>query len=122
MKPKPYPEFISRIQAKIETITTSPFNSVLLNRYNDGSDKVAWHSDDERELSDTVNVASVSFGAARDFQLRKKPNTKTDLKILLEHGSLLLMKDPLQSFWEHQIPTRSNSNQRINLTFRNIIL
>ena len=32
-----------------ETASDTTFNSVLLNRYRDGSDRVAWHSDDEKE-------------------------------------------------------------------------
>lgn len=123
MDPDPYPAFIKKIQQKIDTIENFGFNSVLLNRYNDGSDKVSWHSDDERELSGIVNIASVSFGHTRVFQLRKKPNTKKDLEINLEHGSLLIMKDPLQQNWEHQVPKTSRDiGPRINLTFRKIVL
>jgi len=123
MNPDPYPEFIKMIQEKIETIEEFGFNSVLLNRYNNGSDKVSWHSDNERELSGIVNIASVSFGSERVFQFRRIPNTKKDLEINLEHGSLLIMKDPLQQKWEHQIPkTLKNVGPRINLTFRKIVV
>lgn len=121
MDPDPYPEFIEKIQKKIETIEEFGFNSVLLNRYNDGSDKVSWHSDDEKELSDIVNIASVSFGDTRIFQLRKKPNTKKDIEINLEHGSVLMMMNPLQQNWEHQLPKTSKViGPRVNLTFRKI--
>jgi len=122
MSPDPYPEFVREIQNRIETIEDFEFNSVLLNRYNDGSDKVAWHADDEKELSEIVNIASASFGDSRVFQLRKKPHAKKEKEINLEHGSLLIMKDPLQRNWEHQIPkTAKKVGPRINLTFRKIV-
>ena len=123
MNPDPYLDFIDEIQRKIETVEDFGFNSVLLNRYNDGADKVSWHADDERELSDIVNIASVSFGARRVFQLRRRPNSKKDLEIILEHGSLLIMKNPLQKNWEHQVPkTAKKIGSRINLTFRKIVI
>ena len=40
-------------------------------------------------------------------------------KIILEHGSLLLMKGTTQHFWKHQIPkTAKPIGPRINATFR----
>ena len=36
-----------RIKSRIEAVSTSTFNSVLLNYYRDGRDSVSWHSDDE---------------------------------------------------------------------------
>ena len=121
MNPAHYPKFIEEIQQKIQEVCHSSFNSVLLNCYRDGSDSVSWHSDDERELGPEIQIASVSLGVSRDFQLRKKPSTKTDFKISLEHGSLLIMDHPFQRYWEHQIPKRKNViGPRVNLTFRQI--
>jgi alkylated DNA repair dioxygenase AlkB len=63
-------------------------------------------------------IASVSFGTERVFQL--KHNT-LELKqnIVLQHGSLLIMKGTTQHFWKHQIPkTKKEIEPRINLTFR----
>lgn len=123
MDPDPYPNFIEAIQKKIDNDDKYGFNSVLLNRYNDGSDKVSWHADDEKELSSNINIASVCFGATRPFQLRRKGQTKKELEVPMEHGSLLIMKDPLQHYWEHQIPkTSKDIGPRINLTFRKIVL
>jgi alkylated DNA repair dioxygenase AlkB len=42
--------------------------------------------------------------------------------LVLEHGSLLAMKDQTQSFWLHRLPpTKKVSGARINLTFRTIV-
>ena len=94
---------------------------MLLNQYRDGNDKVAWHADDEKSLGDIINIASVSVGAERDFQFKSKHNSEEKKEIELTHGSLLVMHDPLQQNWLHQIPVRKKvSKPRINLTFRYI--
>merc|ERR1719223_2682005 len=51
------------------------FNSVLVNRYQDGTSHVAWHADDEKcyGSSDSILIGSVSLGAARSFEVRRKP-------------------------------------------------
>jgi alkylated DNA repair dioxygenase AlkB len=41
---------------------------------------------------------------------------------VLEHGSLLIMKDATQTNWLHSLPKSKKITQpRINLTFRTII-
>jgi alkylated DNA repair dioxygenase AlkB len=60
------------IKNKIEKSTKHRFNSVLLNQYRHGKDSVAWHSDDEPELGKEPIIASVSFGATRQFMLKHK--------------------------------------------------
>jgi alkylated DNA repair dioxygenase AlkB/uncharacterized protein YerC len=110
------------IKNKIEKITKHHFNSVLLNQYRHGKDSVAWHSDDEPELGKEPIIASVSFGATRQFMLKHK--FKADIKPIslnLNNGSLLLMKGKTQECWLHQVPkTGKEVATRINLTFRTI--
>lgn len=119
--PVPYTSVIKRLSDKVEEISGYKFNSVLLNRYRDGNDKVAWHADDEKTLTDTINIASVSVGAEREFQFKSKHNPDDKESIQLTHGSLLVMHDPLQKHWLHQIPARKKvTEERINLTFRYI--
>ena len=106
------------IKAKIEKVAKTSFNSVLLNLYRDGFDHLSWHADDEPELGKNPIIASVNFGAERDFCLKLN---KGDIKftIPLEHGSLLIMGGELQHFWQHSVPKRKKiGNLRINLTFR----
>ena len=64
----------------------------------------------------------MSFGAERYFHLQHNQNKELKLKLLLEPGSLLLMKGTTQHFWKHQIPkTAKPVAPRINLTFRVIV-
>ncbi len=119
--PVPYTKVIQRLSDRVEEKSGYKFNSVLLNQYRDGNDKVAWHADDEKSLGDIINIASVSVGAERDFQFKSKHNSEEKKEIELTHGSLLVMHDPLQQNWLHQIPVRKKvSKPRINLTFRYI--
>lgn len=109
------------IKHRIETVSGCSFNSVLLNRYRNGSDSVAWHADDEYELGKNPAIGSVSFGEARPFQMKHKFLDEKH-KLLLEHGSCLMMQGTTQHYWLHQIPkSKRVLGERINLTFRKII-
>jgi alkylated DNA repair dioxygenase AlkB len=111
------------IKTAIEKITLSEdFTSVLLNLYNDGNDKMGWHSDDEKELGINPTIASLSIGETRRFDLKHKQNKDLNYKFELTSGSLLIMRGALQHHWVHQIPVKKKvKNPRINLTFRTII-
>jgi len=97
------------------------FNSVLANRYRTGADSVAWHADDEPELGREPTIASVSLGATRRFQLRRKDDPTVKVETPLHHGDLLIMSGPTQSLWHHQVPkTATPVGERVNLTFRRV--
>ncbi len=105
----------------IEKETGETFNSCLLNLYHNGDEGMAWHSDGETDLKKDGAIGSLSFGAERKFAFKhKKSNEKVEL--ILEHGSLLVMKDTTQTHWLHRLPpTKKVTTPRINLTFRTII-
>lgn len=118
LRPKQWTNDLLEIKRKVETKVEASFNSVLLNRYRNGNDSISWHSDAEKELGKNPIIASVNFGATREFQLRHI-HTKEKLSIELSHGSLFIMLGELQHFWQHQIPkTKEPVSERINLTFR----
>jgi alkylated DNA repair dioxygenase AlkB len=121
MDPNPWIDELLEIKKAIEPIAGTRFNSVLINYYRDGQDRVAWHSDDEKELGQNPAIGSVSLGAERKFKLRHKNYRENgeQSEIMLAHGSLLMMKGPTQHFWKHEIPrTARTTGKRINLTFR----
>ena len=121
MQAKPWTEELLEIKHSIEPIVETTFNSVLINFYRDGKDRVAWHSDDEKELGENPVIGSVSLGAERRFKLRHKRYKRNQLshEITLNNGSLLLMSGATQHNWLHEIPrTAKPIGPRINLTFR----
>ena len=122
VEPIPFTETLHSVCSQIESKFKICFNSVLLNLYNNGEDSVSWHADDERSLGEVINVASLSLGASRKFQIRENVKGSEIHNINLEHNSLLFMHDPAQSKTVHQIPkTKSLIDKRINLTFRYIV-
>ncbi|WP_338407928.1 alpha-ketoglutarate-dependent dioxygenase AlkB [uncultured Flavobacterium sp.] len=119
MQPHQWNLLLQKMKFHIESISETNFTSVLLNYYRNGNDGNGWHSDNEKELGKNPVIASVSFGAERTFQLKHNTDKNQKKSIVLEHGSLLLMKGPTQHFWKHQIPkTSKTTDSRINLTFR----
>ena len=119
--PEPWTPELAEIRSDLERTTGLAFNSVLLNRYRDGRDSVSWHADDEPELGPEPAIASVSFGAARSFVLRSKTHRKREGSVMLEHGSLLIMKGRSQALLEHALPKDARvTSERVNLTFRQI--
>lgn len=105
-----------------EEQTGTTFNSCLLNLYHNGDEGMAYHSDDEKALAKDAAIASLSFGAERRFLFKHK-KTKETITLLLENGSLLVMKDETQTNWLHRLPTTKKvSKPRINLTFRTMVV
>ncbi|MDC3242575.1 alpha-ketoglutarate-dependent dioxygenase AlkB [Flavobacteriaceae bacterium] len=121
MYPNEFTSTLLKIKSKIEDTTNEIFTTCLLNQYRDGQDSNGWHADNEKELGQNPVIASVSFGASRMFHLKHRYDKSHKCKLLLESGSLLLMKGTTQHFWLHQVPkTKKQIGSRLNLTFRNI--
>jgi len=122
MYPNPFNGTIRTIKHKIEKELNIEFTSCLANLYRNGKDSNGWHSDNEKELGDNPIIASVTFGQERPFLLKHKKDKNLKEKIVLKHGSLLLMQGNTQNNWLHQIPkTTKKIGERINLTFRIIL-
>ncbi len=122
MQPHDFTDVLLEIKQKIETKTDVTFTTCLLNRYRHGKDSNGWHADNEKELGRNPIIASVTLGQERYFHLKHRENKALKHKLLLEHGSLLLMQGATQQHWLHQIPkTAKPIGERINLTFRVIV-
>jgi alkylated DNA repair dioxygenase AlkB len=115
------PELVE-LKQMIEDKTGEKYNSCLLNLYHNGDEGMAWHSDAEKELKKNGAIGSLSLGAERKFTFKHKETQET-ISLILENGSLLLMKGQTQTSWLHRLPpTKLISTPRINLTFRSIEL
>ena len=121
--PDQWNELLLEIKKHVEQYIRFQFNSVLLNEYPNGKVGMGWHSDDERELGIDPIIASLSFGANRDFIFKHKTDKCFEnIKIHLKSGSLLLMLGSTQHHWKHSLPKRLKVREpRINLTFRKIL-
>ncbi|XP_041058002.1 DNA oxidative demethylase ALKBH2 [Carcharodon carcharias] len=128
LAPKPWLPVLEMIRDRVTQATGHTFNFVLINRYKDGSDHMGEHRDDEKELEPLSPIASVSFGACRDFIFRHRDSRGKSatrhlepVKLLLGHGSLLMMNYPTNIHWYHSLPVRKKVLMpRVNLTFRKV--
>lgn len=117
----PWTKDLLTLKSVIEEKTGEKFNSCLLNLYHTGEEGMAWHSDAEKDLKKNGSIGSLSFGAERKFAFKHKESKET-ISLVLEHGSLLVMKGATQSHWLHRLPpTKLTSEPRVNLTFRTIV-
>ena len=121
------------IRQRIEVALGFLYDSCNINFYRDGKDHIGWHSDDRCEGLWQYPIASISFGASRDFQtcpylgngkwkrrFHKHFGTP-DSPVTLEHGSLVVMPAGSQEFYVHRLKKATKEQgdgARINLTFR----
>lgn len=122
MHPNPINSTLTFIKEEIENVINENFTTVLLNLYRNEKDSNGWHADNEKELGRDPIIASVSLGEERVFQIKHNTNKEAKQSIILQHGSLLIMKNGAQIYYKHQIPKASKHKKpRINLTFRKIM-
>ncbi|WP_300665412.1 alpha-ketoglutarate-dependent dioxygenase AlkB [Fluviicola sp.] len=117
----PWTKELQKLKMLIEQESGETFNSCLLNLYHNGDEGMAWHSDAETDLKKDGAIASMSFGAERKFAFKHKQSMEK-VELILEHGSLLVMKDTTQTHWLHRLPPSKKIHEpRVNLTFRTIV-
>lgn len=120
-RPHPWLPGLLELKRLVEDRCASRFNSCLANLYHDGGEGMGWHSDDEKSIVRDSAIASLSLGAEREFRLKHK-TTGRQVSIMLESGSLLVMRGSTQRHWLHSVPKRRKiTTPRVNLTFRAMV-
>ncbi|CAK9296868.1 unnamed protein product [Gordionus sp. m RMFG-2023] len=132
----PWPDFLFRLKSEIEELIKFKFNFALVNRYQNGTDYMGEHRDNEPNLDPNSPIVSINLGENRSFVFRHKSlvrkNSKnkpisvsniTDcVELELKHGSLLIMYPPTNHYWYHSLPRKKKlKGVRINITLRNIL-
>src|SRR5215475_3695400 len=122
LTPLPWTETLLHIKSRVQAVTRTDFNSVLLNYYRDHRDSMGLHSDDEPDLGEQPILASLSLGEERIFILKhKRDRVLKPVRLKLASGSLLVMKGDTQRYWKHGIDKEARPcGPRVNLTFRSI--
>lgn len=125
---QPFPEAVNKIRLMVQkeiydkTRKSFEFNFCLLNKYQNGTDNIGWHSDDERSLDAHAPIASVSLGASRFFDVWESNDHKRKVRTELHSGDMVVMWPPMQKHYQHSVPTQKTiTNIRVNLTFRVIL-
>jgi alkylated DNA repair dioxygenase AlkB len=109
------------LKERIEKEFNVKFNSCLVGKFDSPQNKIGFHSDASSSLGPDPHIASISFGAARKFKIKHKTNKNDKVDMLLENGDLVIMKDGANLNYKHMVPGDpkcSETNYRINLTFR----
>jgi alkylated DNA repair dioxygenase AlkB len=120
---QPWTAELRSLRDRLDAVIGVRFNFVLANFYRDGGDSMGWHSDAEAALGPAPVIASLSFGATRRLAFRERKGRGRRAEIALEHGSLLVMAGDSQQRWQHALPrSRRVSGERINLTFRRLLV
>lgn len=122
LQPLPWTSLLLEIKSRVEAISGSEFNSVLLNYYRDNRDSMGFHSDDEPELGLHPTIASISLGQERSLIFKHKTaQSLKRIRLPLGSGSLLIMSGETQRYWLHGIEKeRKQCGPRVNLTLRRI--
>jgi alkylated DNA repair dioxygenase AlkB len=95
------------------------FDRIWVNLYRDGRDSVAWHGDRHRLTMTRPMVATVSLGARRKFQLRRRGTTSVAHTLTPGVGDLVVMGGECQNDWEHTVPkTARTVGPRMSVTIR----
>eukprot|EP00930_Biecheleria_cincta_P007586 TRINITY_DN108811_c0_g1_i1.p1 TRINITY_DN108811_c0_g1~~TRINITY_DN108811_c0_g1_i1.p1 ORF type:complete len:421 (+),score=55.08 TRINITY_DN108811_c0_g1_i1:13-1275(+) len=112
-------EIKGKTEKALEELGLPPvvFNSVQMNRYNHPRHTLGLHMDNEPDLLKLAPIASVSFGAPRDFVIQHGANPEESYTLELTDGSFCLMAGKMQMKYLHGIPVGA-SGLRFNLTFR----
>lgn len=120
--PEPWTPLLRALRAEAEQLAGADFNALILQLYRDGRDGVRWHADDSPAVGTNPVIASLSFGSARKFQLRRLGESAPCLELRLGAGDVLVMRGDLQHTHQHRVPREADaSGPRINLTFRGIV-
>jgi alkylated DNA repair dioxygenase AlkB len=89
------PELLDLLH-RLMGMTKHDFNSCFLNLYRHGHDMCGWHADVHPQLGRNPPVASVSLGATRVIEFRKKSGPPNFIRFPLLPGSLLIMEGATQ--------------------------
>lgn len=122
-----YPWFptLVKIKEEIESFLSVDdnkitFNCCLINYYPNGKVGVPYHRDKEMGYN---SIVGLSLGQTRTLSMRTwlydAVNKKYDIK--LTSGSLYVIRQPTNEFWQHSILTDKTDKGRISLTFRKYI-
>jgi alkylated DNA repair dioxygenase AlkB len=103
---------------EINNLLKTDYNSILINRYNNGLDYIGAHSDDEKEI-DKSSISSLSFGATRKFRIRNKKTKEIIKDISLNSLDICTMGGDFQKDYTHEIPIEKKvKDLRYSFTFR----
>jgi alkylated DNA repair dioxygenase AlkB len=151
-EPQSWHPILREHQTAVSSRLNANLDVCFLNMYEDGKDQLGWHADDSPEMDPFQPIVSVSFGEEREIMVRPNEiqakrmveehmlaneggemtaEQQTELFlvyrkpeiIMLEHGSMFVMRPGMQQTHEHRIPKSSKHicGPRISETWRHYL-
>lgn len=127
---RPFPQAVSEIRQNILDLTSVNHEGCFCNRYDNQHDQLGWHSDDDPGIDHEDPISVVTLGQPRAIQWRRlisyqgvAPNAESERvsTVMLEHGSLFIMRPGMQFTHQHRIPKAGAIvGTRISLTYRSL--
>ena len=126
-------ERLKELQLEHIGISIPNINSCLINRYNDGSNRIRHHRDTDKAFGTSPTIIGISLGATRVIEFKRvlyngsnkqlsKKDKKTqymNFKMKLESGSMFIMAGSSQKYWTHGILADHDVvDRRYSLTMR----
>ena len=124
--PQPLPNsdnYIHTIISYVNTVLPNfTFNSVLITMYDNGSDSLGFHSDNEPEIEPDSDIVTISLGESRTamFKGHKMCKNHPEQSLILEHGDVFIMSRASQDCFQHSIIPDSSKNPRVSITLRHL--
>ena len=124
--PSETPDWLLSIIDKFEQICglqDYQLDGINGNYYADWSQKLSWHSDDEplfRNPENNCTIISLSLGASRPFNYKRKYASGSPFSVVLHSGDLIVMTGQMQDHYLHEVPPADTLGPRWILTFRYI--
>ena len=123
------------VQEKLEfllgdtNVTIPTLNSMLINKYRDGSDSIRPHRDSAISFGEEPTIVVISLGSPRDLVFKKVKNSSTDIdtdypqefEFKMTDNSLFIMAGGSQRYYTHEIPKCPESGERFSITMREYI-
>ena len=103
--PKPLPvsdNYLNQILLHLKSVLPNfQYNSVLITKYDNGSDSIGFHSDNEPEIILNSDIVTISFGQSRIAKFRSisASGVCPEQELTLHHGDVVMMSRNSQDFF-----------------------
>ncbi len=112
-----WPEPILRLKQTLEQYTGDQYNTCFIQYYPSGKVGIPKHFDSE--VTKNTCICSVSIGETRLFTLTPgRYALGTNIELLLEDKSVLIMKPPTNNYWLHSLDLDDTQGWRFSIIFR----
>jgi len=107
------------VEERLKPLRHQTMNHCVTNYYRDGTDFIAHHGDKDLDLNRKGVIVSVSLGDTRVLELRRRAEPRDIYRLILPHGSMLILGPNTNKTWTHAIlPKEGSQGVRISLTMR----